>query len=161
MPEPLRITVGLATPDENSVAIAIAERAFAGLRTIYRPKQGVVIDQTSQPDDAVRAIARIDREPVGTIQYVLEPDRLYVFGLAVDTAHRHRGVARSLLDFVDDVCRRFDCLTVTLRTIRETGNVAIFERLGFQVVKEEIADWCVSDQHSQLHEVHLERSVAL
>jgi len=146
-------------PDEIPEAIAIAKRAFSGLRTIYRPKRSIVIDQASQPDDVLRAVARIGRQPIGTVQYFLEPDRLYVFGLAVDAAHRHQGVARDLLDFVDDACRQSARTIVTLRTIRETGNVAIFERLGFQVVKEEIADWCLSDQHPRLHEVHLERAV--
>jgi hypothetical protein len=34
--------------------------------------------------------------------------------------------------------------SLSLYTIKETGNVAFFERLGFRIVREEPASWAVS-----------------
>ena len=70
-------------------------------------------------------------------------------GLFVHEHHRRRGVARALLDALGP--------RLSLFTIRETGNVPIFERLGFAVVREELATEYVSDAHAQLHEVYMER----
>jgi len=65
-----------------------------------------------------------------------------------------------LVDFVSDTARTLGHKIVSARTIRETGNVEIFERLGFRVVKEETAKWCVSDRYPTLHDAYLERQVA-
>ena len=50
---------------------------------------------------------------------------------------------------------------IMLATIRETGNVTIFQRLGFEPVAESIAHWCVSERFEQLHDVTMEKSAGV
>ncbi|MDA2933962.1 GNAT family N-acetyltransferase [Acidobacteria bacterium AH-259-D05] len=97
---------------------------------------------------------------VGSLQYLVEVDRVYVLDLAVDPEYRRQGVARQLIDFVSDTAQNRGYKIVSTRTIKETGNVPIFQKLGFRVVSEEIAEWCVSDMYSSLHDVYLELDVA-
>jgi hypothetical protein len=49
-------------------------------------------------------------------------------------------------------------LPVTAHTIRQTGNVPIFERMGFAIIHEEPARDLVSARGESLVEVYLERS---
>lgn len=46
---------------------------------------------------------------------------------------------------------------VVLDTIRETGNVPIFEKIGFRAFSEETTNELVSEKHATLHEVRMER----
>jgi len=45
-------------------------------------------------------------------------------------------------------------------TIQETCNVPFFEKLGFQVVRQAVAKWCVSTLHATLHDVTMHRYVS-
>jgi hypothetical protein len=49
---------------------------------------------------------------------------------------------------------------LSLFTVRETGNVPIFEHLGFKVVREEPAQDIESATGSPLREVYMERTLA-
>lgn len=154
------MTVDIATPDDVANASAISHAAFSELRTVYRPTETAIANKAERQEEAVHAVAKIDQTVVGTLEYFVEKDQLYVIALAVDATFRRQGIARRLIEFVGEVARGLGRSIVATRTIKETGNVPIFERLGFHVVGEEIANWCVSDVHATLHDVHLERDVA-
>ena len=154
------ITVDIATPDDVANASAISHAAFSELRTVYQPTETAIANKAERQEEAVHAVAKIDQTVVGTLEYFVEKDQLYVIALAVDATFRRQGIARRLLEFVGEAARGLGRSIVATRTIKETGNVPVFERLGFHVVGEEIASWCVSDVHASLHDVHLERDVA-
>ncbi len=154
------ITVDIATLDDVANACAISHAAFSELRTVYQPTETAIANKAERQEEAVRVIAKIDQTVVGTLEYFVEKDQLYVIALAVDATFRRQGIARRLLEFVGEAARGLGCSIVATRTIKETGNVPIFERLGFHVVGEEIASWCVSDVHPTLHDVHLVRDVS-
>ncbi len=153
----MEITVALASPEDFAPAKAIAKAAFSELRSIYSPTQTAI---TNQPKSTAYVVAKIGQTVVGTLQYFDEGDQIYVFDVAVDPKYRRQGIARTLIDFVSDIACNLGHEIVATRTIKETGNVEILERLGFGVVKEETAKWCVSDRYPTLHDVYLERQVA-
>lgn len=63
-------------------------------------------------------------------------------GLAVHAAYRRRGVAHRLGNHAVELAIRQSCHAVRLSTIKETGNVPIFKRLGFEVVGENLDGLC-------------------
>ena len=150
------ISITVARAEDLAPAKAIAKAAFSELRSVYSPTQTAI---TNQPKSTAYVVVKMGQTVVGTSQYFDEGDRIYLFDVAVDANHRRQGIARRLIDFVSDIARSLGYKIVSARTIRETGNVEIFERLGFSVVKEKIAEWCVSDKYPTLHDVYLERLV--
>lgn len=126
---------------------AVTASAIATLRQTYRPTDAAVARAAARQSRRLVALER--GEIVGTLEY----DAGHVVGLFVHEAHRRCGVARALLDALGP-------RALSLFTIRETGNVPIFERLGFAVVREQLATDYVSDVHTALHEVYMKRIAA-
>jgi GNAT superfamily N-acetyltransferase len=129
---------------EGDELAAVIASAIATLRHTYRPTDAAIARAASRSSPRLVALDR--DEIVGT----LECEGGHVLGLFVHEAHRRRGVARALLEALGPH-------GLSLVTIRETGNVPIFERLGFVVVREKLATELVSDAHAELHEVYMER----
>jgi len=148
------IGVSIATAEDITPAKAIAKAAFSELRSVYSPTQTAI---SNQPKNTAYVVAKIGQTVVGTLQYFDEGDRIYLFDVAVDPKYRRQGIARNLIEFVSDTARSLGHKIISTRTIKETGNVEIFERLGFRIVGEETAKWCFSDSYPTLHDVYLER----
>lgn len=153
------VTVHIATLEDIPAAETLSRKTFSELRQVYHPLPKTVEKQSTQLDDTTPVVARNNNSIVGTLRYYVKADKLCVLGLAVDSFYRRRGIARGLLDFVTEEARRLDLSSVSLRTIRETGNVPIFERMSFRIVNEVVADWCESENHSMLHDVWMEKAV--
>lgn len=77
---------------------------------------------------------------MGVVECIVLEGEVYIQGLAVHPNHRRRGVAKELLRHVAAAAQREGKRVLRLSTIKETGNVPIFERLGFAVVRENIAE---------------------
>ena len=107
----------------------------------------------------IRLVAEIGGQIIGTITYGVQSDRSHLRGLAVDAGWRRTGVARALIDYVGNLARTEGLRALSLFTIKQTGNVPIFERLGFDGVREEPATWAVSDSGGELTNVFMERPV--
>lgn len=73
---------------------------------------------------------------VGAVSYEREGAWLHLRNLAVDPACQRRGVARRLIEAACDLALERKLSGLSLETIRETGNVPIFERLGFTAISE-------------------------
>lgn len=126
---------------------------MATLRQIYRPSPEALARRAKLPA-LPRLVAEVGDTIVGTVEYALAKERLHIMGLFVLATHRRHGVARAL---VDELAVLAGALPLSLDTIRETGNVPIFERLGFVVVREQPARDFVSERFRELIDVYLER----
>jgi putative acetyltransferase len=132
-------------PARPADADAIARVDASGTRTlraVYRPTPAAIAGGHALRAGCETLVAELDGELVGVVRLRGDgDDTLQLFGLFVDEAHRRRGVARAL---VAAACER-DYARIALHTIAETGNVPIFERLGFVTVAEQPADDVVGD----------------
>ncbi|WP_232105544.1 GNAT family N-acetyltransferase [Gimesia panareensis] len=138
---------------------AISEAAFAPLRSIYRPTGAAIARQAERAQMGTRLVAESEGTLAATVQYDQHADHVHVIGLAVHPDYQRRGIAGCLLE---EICQRAILLAqpaVVLDTIKETGNVPLFEKLGFRVTHEEVATWCVSETYPVLHEVKMERGL--
>lgn len=128
------IEIRIATQSEFAEASAMSRIAFAEVRQIYTPIAPI---PKTNPAAFTRIIARDAEKIVGTLQFEPRENALQIRGLAVHPEHRRLGIARQLIDFVAAEAKSRSLPALTLHTIKETGNVAIFERLGFVTVREE------------------------
>lgn len=132
MPAPHRLDVRPQTPADAAAVAEILAAATAELRRVYRrapvPGGSAGADGGEVPQTLV---AVEDGTVVGVVECCLRPDAVYVRGLAVHPRHRRQGVARALLRAAEAIAVRAGRARLTLCAIRETGNAAIFARLGF------------------------------
>lgn len=151
------VAVREAAADDMADVSAVMSEATAQLRAVYRPGRDALVRAGSAKE--VRwLIAVVGREIVGALRYVIEPDRLHL-GLGVRPEHQRKGVARAL---VGALAAKASCLglpKLSLYTVKETGNVPIFARLGFRVVREEPAKDAESVTGQPLTDVYMERLV--
>jgi ribosomal protein S18 acetylase RimI-like enzyme len=148
-----------ATRDDMSAAAQLLEAAFSPLRPIYQPVGEALARQQQRYSEGVRIVAEVEGRIVGTTQFVVRDKFIHLIGLAVDAAFRRRGVARKLIERIVAIGRSVGRHLVRLDTIRETGNVAVFTKLGFYVIDEYVASWCKSERCSVVHEVIMERPI--
>ncbi len=147
------LVVRTATDQDAAAAQLLSDRAFDELRTIYRPKAAA----SAAGPPLIRLIAEADGHLVGTVQYAIESERLHLRGLAVEPAHRRTGVARALIEQLAGLAQTENLRALSLYTIGQTGNVAVFERLGFGTIREEPATWAECDSGELLTDVYMER----
>lgn len=114
--------------------------ATEALREIYRLKKGVTRRNAITRDPPRRLVAWQDGRVVGIVECIALANEVYVQGLAVHPDYRRQGVAKALLRHVVAAAQREGKRTLRLSTIKETGNVPVFERLGFAVVRATIAE---------------------
>ena len=108
------VPAAIAAPGETTVATWHAEGA-----QVYECKAGG------------------DGKLVASIFCAMNGDALYVGRLAVAPAYRRRGVASALVDAAKAEARRLGAKRITLGArIALPGNVALFRRHGFMIVRE-------------------------
>ncbi len=150
------VHVRQARPADGQAVEAVTAAAFAPLRRIYRPRPGV---QWVRPAVVWRLVAVEGRRVVGTVRYVYDQDRLHLMGLAVAPGRRRRGVARALIEHAARLARRRGLWALSLYTVVQTGNVPIFERMGFRVVRQGPSPHDEASDGAPVGEAYLERPV--
>lgn len=97
---------------------------------------------------------------VGTAEYVRKDDHLYIQGVAVHPEYRKQGVCRALVRAVE-LTARDDKLTALARcAIEETGNVGVFQSLGFTVTNRTVARDHVNPEGGPVIQVDMKRKIA-
>ncbi len=151
------ILVRDARPEDASDVVRVQDAAFVALRRIYRPSDQAIAHAKTLP--LARIVAIDDERLVGTVQHRIDGDRLRVVALAVAPDAQRHGIARALVEQLVETARRRECSALALFTIEQTGNVAVFERLGFAVVSRRPETWSISVRGDALVEVYMERAI--
>ena len=153
------ITVRDAATADRAAIIELERSATEDLRKVYRPT-AVALQQRAALDPQLgRLVAVVTGLVVGIVHYKIENDQLSFLGLAVHPDFRRRGIAAALVQELEAIGRKNDCRALTLWTVRETGNVEIFQRLGFAVEFEEPSRLFESDTFPSLSEVFMRKDV--
>lgn len=149
MQEPAITTV----KTEEEVA-ALCEMAARIWTEHYRPIIGE--DQTAYMVEKYQSVPAVSAQlqhgyayyficeegkPAGYIGIVQEEDRLFLSKLYIDRAYRGHGLARKALDFLRKLCkeRGLACIYLTVNR-NNAGSVAAYEKMGFQKVREQVAE---------------------
>ena len=148
-----------ARPDDELQAEEVDRLATATLRTLYRPTDVALQHRAAIVSSVRRLVAVSEKRIVGVVQYHIAADHLSFLGLGVHPSFRRRGVATALIQQLESIGRSCGCTSVLLHTVRETGNVEIFERLGFLVESEEPTTLFQSEKFSALSEVVMRKDL--
>ena len=153
------LVVRTATREDEELARRVGDEAFATVRSVYRPAPKATANTAAISPALERLVAEDGDQIVGTVRFRVLDDRLRVVALAVVPSCRRRGVARALVDQLMVIAKDRGCRAVALYTVAQTGNVPIFERLGFQLVSEQPDTYSMSINGEPLTEAYLEREV--
>lgn len=156
----MAILVRVARPEDAEAVRRVGEDAFATVRSIYRPNAAAQTNVSAMSAALERLIADDNGQIVGTVRFGVFEDCLRVIGLAVPTQCRRRGVARALIDELTRIARDRGCRALALYTVTKTGNVPLFERLGFQLISEGPDAYSISVDGEPLVEAYMERCIA-
>ena len=156
----MSVFVRMARPEDAEAARRVADDAFASLRSVYRPAPAALANLSAMSPALERLVAEEDGIVVGTTRFTVLGDCMRVIGLAVAEPRRRRGVARALVDELARIAGDRGCRALALYTITKTGNVPVFERLGFRLVSERADGYAASVDGEPLVEAYMERFVA-
>ena len=110
----------------------IRARANQSLRTIYCPSAALQLREAREMNRR-ELVAECDGQICGAVFYEVHDERVHLQSLAVDPMWQRRGIARALIEHAARRCQSLGARSLSLFTVVETGNVTIFERLGFRV----------------------------
>ena len=141
--------------------LSLSNTSFSELRKIYRPTSEAQRNQASSTDEWTCLGYYLGHQLVGFIKVKLSCKTLNLSTLAVMPEYRKKGVARSLILEAERMFSNAGLLSVWC--VEQTGNVEIFEALGFKVAERiesdifELAD----SSNVKAIEVRLERQTAV
>jgi ribosomal protein S18 acetylase RimI-like enzyme len=146
--------------DAESVDL-IMNSSTRELRAVYAPKPKVENSSVRHSSSSARVVAMDNADTaIGVAECIVHPLALYVQGIAVASTHRRRGVARALLEHIATLAVDLGLPAVRVATIKETGNVEVFKRLGFDVIEERTSERFLGLHGQPVTEVTLKRHVS-
>ena len=151
------IHVRHSTAAEAQIVQEVVAAAFATLRTIYRPNQDAISTLDRDAYNSQQLLALDGDVAVGTVNLTIKEGAMVVSQLAVLPIYRRQSIATQLLNHAERIACDSGHTTLSLNTIMETGNVEIFERLGFRKTRQHAADWCISPDGNKLTDVGMDR----
>lgn len=135
-----KVTIRNARPGEADDIHRVLVAAFRGLRGRgynHQALEAAIVP----PDEITRRIiegghvlvAQVEKQIVGTVTGLEEHQALHVCSLAVYPGNQGRGIARRLMEALEDIARRQGCHKLWLQTAwAMTEAIALYERLGYR-----------------------------
>lgn len=149
------ITVRPVSVDDHAEIQKVQAAATATLRQVYRPGKRAIENKARISSSLRGLVAVADGRIVGTVQYYVNSRSLRAIGLGVLPDYRQKGVARSLIRCLEKIGIEEKAAQLKLHTVKETGNVEIFRRLGFMVTAEQEENLFESDRFDKLTDVEM------
>jgi len=129
------IEVREAEPQHRPETARLARRVNEGIRKVYQIQSDLGWRKSGSAE-RIQLVATLGDAVVGAASLAHRGERTHLLGLYVDPDYKGFGVAGRLVEAVTRLARQRGAKCLTLATLRETGNVPLFERLGFEVVEE-------------------------
>lgn len=133
--------------------------AYMPLREIYQPTREARDFKRQIAHSLSRLVAVCNGRIAGTVEFIFEDVALHFLGLAVHPDCQRQGIGRALIEDLVSIACGHGLKKITLDTVKETGNVTLFEKLGFHTVKEDEATQFESDRYHRLTNVVMEKAL--
>jgi len=153
----LDVDVREAAPADDDGIAAVRASALATLRQTYRPNRKAVAHKQTIAETLTRLVAVLDGRVVGVVEYSIASDRVHFQSLGVHFDYRGQGVAKQLVAELARIGKSSGATRLSTYAVTQTGNPAIFERMGFHVISEEPSEFFESDRFDTITETYLER----
>ncbi len=154
------IVVREATPRDSEGIRDVDISSTATLREVYQLNQTALANRSKISAKRFQSVALINSRVVGIAQYYLKDDRVHIMGLGVHIDFRRLGVAKALLAYIEDIGRSNRARCLSLYTVKETGNVDIFMKMGFRTLSEQCSELFGSDKYESLIDVYMEKPLS-
>jgi N-acetylglutamate synthase-like GNAT family acetyltransferase len=137
----------------------VSSLAIASLRKVYRPTKEAIARKANTAKQRTCLVCVYENKVVGVVEYEKAESMLHIIGLSVYPSHQRKGIAGLFINYLGQIARKLGASGLSLYTIKQTGNVEIFSKLGFQVIKESPAQWVKSVTGDDLIDVYMEKMV--
>ena len=146
-------------PSIDPSLIALSKSVFAEIRNIYRPTVLAQQNKMASTDDWTYFGYYSEQRLVAVVSVMLSDDTLHLSALTVASTSRRKGVARHLILEVQQMFPHANQISVWC--VEQTGNVNVFESLGFKVVERIESDYfeLTNTSDEKAIEVRLERKL--
>lgn len=150
-----------ATREDKQSIEELSVLTNASLRKVYRPTRQAIQHKATRKKLRTVLVCKTDGKLTGSVDYEKREDTLHIIGLGVHPDYQRRGIARMFIDHLINLTRRLNLSKLSLYTVKQTGNVPIFEKLGFEVIKEEPTDKATTESVTgeDLIDVYMERKI--
>lgn len=135
--------------------------AVVPLREIYRPTKVGLARKAQRASIRREVVCEKNGRVVGTVAFEDRQDCFHILGPMVHPSFQRQGIARALLEHVAGLARQAGKRALSLNAVRQTGNVPIFSRLGFRVIREQVDEDPLVENltDEDLIDVYMERSL--
>lgn len=151
------ISIREAIDSDREQLITVSQDSHVTLRKVYRPRASAKPIGADSP--FIRIVAVKNDIVVGMATYEVDGNSIYFGSLGVLAQYRKQGVAKALIQHIESVAIRDGFKRLTCATVEETGNVPIFEKLGFKITSCVIPEKFESLTGNAIHEVTLEKTL--
>ncbi len=142
---------------DETARCEIVDAATRELRNTYRPREN---NGSCGGVPSAVLVALSDNKVVGTAEYIRKERHIYVQGVAVHPEYRGRGICRALLHHIEEIAKAEGVRVLALCAIEETGNVEIFNNLGFKAINRITAPNHISPIGAPVTQVDMEKEIA-
>ncbi len=154
------ITIRESNKEDLKSLERLTSEANENNRRIYRPTKQTLANKDKLLSNTTRLVATVDDRIVGTVLYTFKKECIHMIGLSVLPEFQKTGVATELINEAERIGNRNNISYISLYTIKETDNVQIFNKLGFETISEEDDKLCESDIFEKLIVVHMKRAIS-
>jgi N-acetylglutamate synthase-like GNAT family acetyltransferase len=148
-------------PAHDAQVELIRTFATSKLRAIYTPIPSENNSAAPSEFPFTSIVALNDANVVvGTADYMINTPSVFIQGIAVATTYRCRGVARTMLNHIEMLAAKSRLSSLQIKTIQETGNVGIFQRMGFHVIGAQKSERFIGTNGQVVNEITLQCDVA-
>lgn len=127
------ITISPFLDPEHRDQVVRLWKAIFGYATAHNDPN-LSIDKKLAVKDDLFLVALAGPEVVGTIMAGYDGHRGWIYSLAVDPAHRRRGIGKQLVAHAEQALIELGCVKINLQILEENASVAAFyEALGYSV----------------------------
>jgi N-acetylglutamate synthase-like GNAT family acetyltransferase len=149
-------------PLENSDNLEpIRQSTSSFLRKYYNTTNKQTFKNQLKEKDVHSLVAVYNQDIVATVSYYVQNEVTNIYSLGVLDEYRKNGITRKLFEHIEDLTKKVGAKKLSLNTIKETGNIMIFEKLGYKVIEEKVAVNAVSPDNQQVHEFRMEKDIKL
>ncbi len=134
------ISVTDATLDQAPIVHRIMLAAFEEYRGVLDPPPGAHVETVETVEAELRkgggVIAWLDGEAVGSGRWRVEPDHLYIGRVSVLPGYRGRGIARAMLDHMEQIARQRGSTRLRLGVrMLLPQNIELYQKVGYVITE--------------------------
>lgn len=151
--------IRMATKSDEESMTKLFRVSYVTNRSVYKPKKTARSIGSDTNTHYEKIVADKDGAIIGMAWFWIENNKINLGRVCTHPEHRRNGILRSLIQFIENYARVHSLPIIQAKTIKETGNSEIYQKIGFQLDQEYVAEWAIGENDSQVHESVMVKNV--